>query len=87
VSSTTSDSRTGSVDAIAGLLAASALFLGLLELAYRPFRLAPAAVILLLVATVMTTEYKTLIRLGFAAVGVCFVVGAALQIITHHPLY
>jgi hypothetical protein len=87
VSSTTSDSRTRPVDAIAGFLAASALFLGLLELAYRPFRLAPAAVILLLVATVMTTEYKTLIRLGFLAVGVCFIVGAALQIITHHPLY
>ena len=31
-----------------------ALFLGLLELAYRPFRLAPVAVILLLVATVMS---------------------------------
>jgi hypothetical protein len=87
VTSTASDARTRPVDAIAGFLAASALFLGVLELAYRPFRLAPAAVILLLVATVMTTEYRTLIRLAFAAVGICFIAGAALQIITHHPLY
>ena len=87
MSSTTSDARTRPIDAVAGLLAASALFLALLELAYRPFRLAPAAVILLLVATVMTTEYTRLIRLAFAAVGICFIVGAALQIITHHPLY
>jgi hypothetical protein len=87
VSSTASDSRTRPVDAVAGLLAASGVFLGALELAYRPFRLAPAAVVLLLVATVMTTEYQRLIRIGFATVGVCFIIGAALQIITHHPLY
>ena len=32
-------------EAIAGLLAAAAIFLGLTELAYRPFRLAPLALI------------------------------------------
>jgi hypothetical protein len=74
-------------EAIAGLLAASALFMGLLELAYRPFRLAPAAVLLLIVATVMSRQQQRLIRLAFAAVGIGFVAGAALQVITHHPLY
>ena len=74
-------------EAIAGLLAASALFLGVMELLYRPFRLAPAALILLLIATVMSTEQQRLIKLGFAAVGVCFVAGATLQLLTHHPLY
>jgi len=86
VSSTTRD-RLRPAEAIAGLLAASALFLGLLELAYRPFRLAPAAVLLLLVATVMSTSQQRLIRIAFAVVGVCFVAGAALQLLTHHPLY
>ena len=74
-------------EAVAGLLAASAVFLGLIELAYRPFRLAPVALVLLLVATVMSTEQQRLIKLGFAAVGIGFIVGAALQIVTHHPLY
>jgi hypothetical protein len=74
-------------DAIAGLLAAAALFLGLLELAYRPFRLAPVAVILLLVATAMSRDQQRLIRIAFAAVGIGFVAGAALQVLTHHPLY
>jgi len=74
-------------EAVAGLLAASGLFLGLLELFYRPFRLAPAAVILLLVATVMSKDQQRLIRIAFAIVGVCFVAGAALQVITHHPLF
>ena len=75
------------VEAIAGLLAAGALFLGGMELLYRPFRLAPAALILLLVATVMSRDQQRLIRLGFAVVGICFIVGAALQVLTHHPLY
>ena len=74
-------------EAIAGLLAASSIFLGLMELLYRPFRLAPAALILLLIATVMSTEHQRLIKIGFATVGICFVVGATLQILTHHPLY
>ncbi len=68
-------------------MAAGALFLGALELAYRPFRLAPAALILVLVATVMSRDQERLITLALAVIGICFVVGATLQILTHHPLY
>jgi hypothetical protein len=74
-------------EAVAGLLAAGALFLGALELAYRPFRLAPVALILALIATVMSRDQHRLIGLAIAVIGICFVVGAALQVITHHPLY
>jgi hypothetical protein len=74
-------------EAIAGFLAACGLFLGLLELFYRPFRLVPAAVIMLVVATVMSRDQQRLVKIGFAAVGICFVAGAALQVVTHHPLY
>jgi hypothetical protein len=74
-------------ETVAGLIAAGALFLGALELVYRPFRLAPAAAILLLIATVMTTRQQRLVGIGFAVVGVCFVVGAALQVWTEHPLF
>ena len=86
MSSTTRDSIRPA-EAVAGFLAASGLFIGCLELFYRPFRLAPVAVILLLVATVMSRTQHRLIRIGFAATGICFVAGAALQVITHHPLY
>ena len=58
----------------------------MLELAYRPFRLAPVAVVFLLIATVMSKEQQRLVAIGFAVVGVGFVAGAALQVITHHPL-
>jgi hypothetical protein len=75
------------VDAVAGFLAAAACFLGGMELLYRPFRLAPLAAIFLLTATVMSKEQTRLIRVGFALVGICFVAGAAIQLLTHHPLY
>jgi hypothetical protein len=86
VTSTSRDSLRPT-EAVAGLLAACALFLGVLELAYRPFRLVPVAVVLLVVATAMSTDQQRLIRLAFAVVGVGFIAGAALQVITHHPLY
>jgi len=86
VTSTTGESG-GPREAVAGLMAAGALFLGAFELFYRPFRLAPAAVILLLFATVMTQRQQRLVGIGFAVVGICFVVGATLQVWTKHPLF
>ncbi len=84
---TTVRDRTPPSEAIAGLLAAIAIFLGALELFYRPFRLAPAALILALIATVMSREQPRTIPIAYAMIGVCFVVGAALQVRTHHPLF
>ena len=86
----TSSGRTDTrrpAETVAGLIAAAALFLGALELAYRPFRLAPAALILALIATVMSNEQQRLIAAAITVIGICFVAGAALQILTHHPLY
>ena len=40
-----------------------------------------------LVATVMSRDQQRLVKIGFAVTGICFVAGAALQVITHHPLY
>jgi len=79
--------RTPPSEAVAGLLATIAIFLGGLELLYRPFRLAPAALILAIVATVMSREQPKVIPVAYAMIGICFIVGATLQIITHHPLF
>ena len=79
--------RTPPSEAVAGLLATIAIFVGALELVYRPFRLAPAALILVLIATVMSREQPRVIPVAYAMIGICFITGAALQILTHHPLY
>jgi hypothetical protein len=86
VSSSSLD-RTPPSEAVAGLLASIAIFVGALELVYRPFRLAPAALILALIATVMSREQPKLIPLAYAMIGICFIAGATIQILTHHPLY
>ncbi len=86
MTSTTGD-QPRPAETVAGLLAAGALFLGAFELFYRPFRLAPAAVILLVAATIMSREQQGLIKAAYAMVGIGFVVGAAIQVLTHHPLY
>jgi hypothetical protein len=36
---------------------------------------------------VMSRDQQRLVKIGFAAAGICFVAGAALQVVTHHPLY
>jgi hypothetical protein len=74
-------------ESVAGLLASLAIFVGALELVYRPFRLAPAALILALIATTMSREQPRVIPVAYAMIGICFIVGATLQILTHHPLY
>ena len=79
--------RTPPSEAVAGLLASLAVFVGALELFYRPFRLAPAALILAIIATAMSREQPRVIPIAYAMIGVCFVTGATLQILTHHPLY
>jgi hypothetical protein len=86
MTSTTRD-RTPPSETVAGLLASIAIFVGALELVYRPFRLAPAALILALVATVMSRQQPKVIPVAYAMIGICFITGATLQIITHHPLY
>jgi hypothetical protein len=85
----TGSGRWATRDTVAGFLAASSVFLAALQLFYRPFRLAPVALILLLVATVMSRDEQQhkLIRLGFAVLGICFVAGTAIQVLTQHPLY
>ena len=84
---TTARDRTPPSEAIAGLLAAIAMAVGVLELFYRPFRLAPAALILVLIATVMSREQPRIIPIAYATIGICFVVGAGLQVWTNHPLF
>jgi hypothetical protein len=77
----------GAADAVAGLMAAGAIFVGFLELAYRPFRLAPAALIVALVAAAMSRQHQRLVTLAIAVIGICFVVGATIAVWLEHPLY
>ena len=74
-------------DAVAGFLAAAAIFISLMGLAYRPVRLVPVAILLGLVATGIGGRNARLAQLAVAVAAACFAVGLALAVLTGHPLY
>jgi hypothetical protein len=86
VTSTARD-RIAPTEAVAGLCATLAIFLGGLDLLYRPFRLTPVAVVLAILATAMSREQPKLIPIAWASIGIGFIAGATIQLLTHHPLY
>jgi hypothetical protein len=74
-------------DAVAGFLAAAAIFISLMGLAYRPVRLVPVAILLALVATGIGGRNERLAQLAVAVGAASFAVGMALAVLTGHPLY
>jgi hypothetical protein len=74
-------------ETIAGFLAAAAIFVSLMGVAYRPLRLVPIAIMLALVAAAIGGRAT---RLAAWAVGICaasFAVGLAAAVITSNPLW
>jgi len=85
--STVPEARDGPGEAIAGLLAALAIFASAIGVAYRPGRLIPAALLLALLATAIGGRHSRLASFAILTGGVCFVVGMAVAVITNNPLY
>ena len=83
----TARDRIAPTEAVAGLCATLAIFLGGLDLLYRPFRLTPVAFVLAILATAMSREQPKLIPIAWASIGIGFIAGATIQLLTHHPLY
>lgn len=77
----------GTVDTLAGLFAAAALFFGLIALAYRPVPVATAAILLGLVAAGMSERYRRLAGAALAVSAISFVVGMAIAVVTDNPLW
>ena len=74
-------------DAIAGLLAALALFASLIGIAYRPVCVIPFAIVLALIATAMGGRHARLAAAAVFVGGLCFIVGLALAVITNNPIF
>ena len=74
-------------DAVAGFLAAVAIFAALFSLAYRPIRIDPFAIVLAIVAAGMGGRHQRLASFAVATASVCFVLGMLIAVLTRHPLY
>jgi hypothetical protein len=74
-------------DLVAGILSALGLFAGVLELFYRPFRVGPPALLIVLIALVMSSEHRRLSASAAAAVGIGFMIGASIAVWKSRALY
>ncbi|MDQ2984785.1 MAG: hypothetical protein M3R70_12835 [Actinomycetota bacterium] len=74
-------------DAVAGLMAALALFGGALAFVYKPARIAPFAMLIALIAAAMSERHARLAAAALAVAGAGFVVGATIAVITNNPVF
>ena len=74
-------------DAVAGLLAALAIFGSCLALAYRPVRVIPFTILIALIAAAFGGRHQRLAAYAVGISGACFIVGTFFAIITNHPIF
>jgi hypothetical protein len=75
------------VEAVAGLLAAAALFIGLTAIVYRPARLAPAAIVMALLSVGISRRWSRLAALAAAVSGFGWLIGMTIAVLTNHPIF
>lgn len=75
------------IDAIAGLMSAAAIFVGLIAIAYRPIRVGVPAIGLALIASAIGGRHARLAAAAVAIATSAWVVGMILAVVTRHPLY
>jgi hypothetical protein len=85
--SSTPYERTRPSEAIAGLLAATSIFVSVTGIAYRPLRLIPFALVLALIATGIGGRASRLAAWAVGIGAVSFAVGMAAAVITSNPLW
>ena len=74
-------------ETVAGFLAAAAIFLSLVGVAYRPLRMVPFAILLSLIAVGIGGRNERLATYAVATGAACFAIGLAVAVITSHPLW
>jgi len=74
-------------ETVGGFLAAGAIFVSLVGVAYRPLRLIPFAILLSLIAAGIGGRSERLATYAVAIGAACFAIGLAVAVITSHPLW
>jgi Domain of unknown function (DUF4383) len=74
-------------DNLAGFLAAAAIFVAAIGVAWRPLRLVPAAILLSLIAVGIGGRNERLATAATFIGAACFVLGLAFAVVTSHPLW
>ncbi|MDQ4029854.1 MAG: hypothetical protein M3168_02315 [Actinomycetota bacterium] len=75
------------IDIVGGLLAAASLVVSAIAIVQTPVRLAPAAILVALVAAGIGGRHRGLANFAVAAAGVAWLVGMTIAIAAENPLY
>jgi hypothetical protein len=74
-------------EAVAGFLASAALFAGLVAIVYKPVRIAPAALVVALIAAGIGGRHQRLAAAATAVVTLGWIAGMIVCVITERPLF
>ena len=77
----------GATETLAGFLAAAAIFVSAIGVAYRPLRLIPFAILLALISTAIGGRSARLATAATFIGAACFFLGMAFAVVTSHPLW
>jgi hypothetical protein len=75
------------LDVVAGILAVLALVAGVVQLVFWPFVFGVLATLAVVIAIMLSPRYRRLYGLTMAVIGVGFVVGASIAVISDNALY
>jgi hypothetical protein len=74
-------------ETVAGIIAAAALFVGLIAIFYRPVRLSPVALVVALIAAGIGGRHARLAAAAVAVISVGWVVGMIYCVVEDEPLW
>jgi hypothetical protein len=74
-------------EVVAGFLASAALFAGLIAIVYKPVRIAPAALVVALIAAGIGGRHQRLAAAATAVVTLGWIAGMVICVITERPLF
>ena len=77
----------GATETLAGFLAAAAIFVSAIGVAYRPLRLIPFAILLALIAVGIGGRSERLATIAVFFGAACFAIGMAVAVVTSNPLW
>jgi hypothetical protein len=75
------------VETVAGLMSAFAIAIGLIAIAYKPARLAPAAFIVALVAVGIGGRHQRLAAIAVAAAAIGWLLGMTIAVATERSIF
>lgn len=80
-------SERGTADLVSGALLTLGLLAGIVQVAFRPFLLGPAALLAVLIGVALSGRYRRLGLVAMFVIATLFVVGAAITVWYSRPLY